>query len=369
MGTEPGVVEYPNVDDPPAWAGLAELYHRFLTGTLLALVLRVGTEPTAEVVFRTFRRQHLDAFLPGLEKLGLTDQPDAVACAQYHVLSNALGGVRVEWIPESDTKSWVRYLPPRWIFDGTAICGIPTEVARAMLWGWHGHNGTTLGNDRLGFVCTKQTTDGQPGLEGYYIEEAESLAEADKVRFRPGEQPPGPAVALPLPSWDPLRLAKVDRNYSATYIRTLLPAMAEVLGPATAGAVGRIAGRQIGMQYHQAIMGRLDHDPDLVGGPGSTGTTSRPHLAERLARLLAAHGTSATATPSDDQAGSWEIGWQPRMFGPSEPESVFEAWNGLWEGLADMEGLRLRVAARSRAGGDRPGRETWVLESAHPPAS
>ena len=25
------------------------------------------------------------------------------------------------WIPESDTKSWVRYTPPRWIFDGTAV--------------------------------------------------------------------------------------------------------------------------------------------------------------------------------------------------------------------------------------------------------
>ena len=39
-----------------------------------------------------------------------------------------------------------------------------------MLRGWHANNGVVLGNPRLGFVCTGQTVDGQPGLEGYYKE-------------------------------------------------------------------------------------------------------------------------------------------------------------------------------------------------------
>jgi hypothetical protein len=39
-----------------------------------------------------------------------------------------------------------------------------------MLRGWHAHNGVALGCPRLGFVCTDQTADGQPGLEGYYLE-------------------------------------------------------------------------------------------------------------------------------------------------------------------------------------------------------
>ena len=58
----------------------------------------------------------------------------------------------------------MRYVPPRWIYEGTAICGVPSEVSRAMLRAWHAHNGVSLGSPRLGFVCTKQTTDGQPGL-------------------------------------------------------------------------------------------------------------------------------------------------------------------------------------------------------------
>ena len=76
--------------------------------------------------------------------------------------------VGVQYGYESDRKAWVRYPPPRWMWDGTAICGIPTEVSRAMMRGWHSHNGVVLGNPRLGFVCTIQTTEGQPGLEGYF---------------------------------------------------------------------------------------------------------------------------------------------------------------------------------------------------------
>lgn len=316
--------------DKAAWSALAELYHRNLTGLLLGMVTRLGVAPAADVVFRTFRNQHLEAFRPGLEKLGLTEEPDAVACAKYHVLSNALGGVGVEWIPESDTKSWVRYLPPRWIFDGTAVCGIPTELSRAMLRGWHGHNGVSLGNDRLGFVATSQTTDGQPGLVGYYIEEKGPLEPEDRVRFRPGERPPGPAVPLPTPTWDSERLAKVGRNYAMNYIHTILPAMTDVVGPADARTVSTVVGHQIGMQYHQAIMA-------LIG--------SHTSFERRLARLLAGHGPACHVDITGPHPRVVLTGW--RLFDPKATHpAVFEGWNALWEGLAAMEDKRLVVLQR-----------------------
>ncbi len=318
------------VDDTAAWSALAELYHRYLTGLLLGMVTRLGTAPAADVVFRTFRNQHLEAFQPGLEKLGLTDEPDAVACAKYHVLSNALGGVRVEWIPESDTKSWVRYLPPRWIFDGTAVCGIPTDLSRAMLRGWHGHNGVSLGNDRLGFVATSQTTDAQVGLVGYYIEEDSPLDPEDRVRFRPGEHPPGPAHPLPTPSWDPVRLGKVERNYAMNYIHTILPAMTEVVGPADTRSVATAVGHQIGLQYHQAVMAIL----------GNTGP-----FEERFARLLRGHGLVCEADSAGPNPKVRLDGW--RLFDPGSVHPVvFEAWNALWEGLAAMEDKHLVVRDR-----------------------
>src|SRR6266478_4354315 len=114
------------------WRGVADLYHAFFTGLILTVVTRRGTADAAEFVFRVFRRQQHERFLPGLKKLGLSHLPPAVAAAQYHYLSNWIGGVHVEYMYESDRKAWIRYPPPRWIWRGTAICGVPGEVSRAI---------------------------------------------------------------------------------------------------------------------------------------------------------------------------------------------------------------------------------------------
>ena len=114
---------------------VARLYNALMTGLVLTLVTRRDPESARRFAFAHFRRQHLDRFLPGLQKLGLSDLPHAVACAQYHYLSNPVGGVKVEYVHESDRKAWVRYPPPRWIWHGTAICGVPARgVARHAAW-------------------------------------------------------------------------------------------------------------------------------------------------------------------------------------------------------------------------------------------
>ena len=92
-------------------------------------------------MFRLFRRQHVDKFLTSFDKLGLSGLPDAVACAQYHVLSNNVGGVGVEYMYESDQKAWVRFRYPRWMYHGPTICGVPLGVSRGFLNGWYAHNG------------------------------------------------------------------------------------------------------------------------------------------------------------------------------------------------------------------------------------
>jgi hypothetical protein len=161
---------------PDGHRAVSVLYQALLTGLVLTLVTRRSEDDATRFVFALFRRQQLEKFRPGLAKLGLDRLPPAVACAQYHYLSNQLGGVKTEYACESDRKAWVRYPPPRWIWQGSAICGIPSRVNAAILHGWHGHNGVTLGAPRLGFVCTGQTVDGHPGLEGYYLEHDRELA-------------------------------------------------------------------------------------------------------------------------------------------------------------------------------------------------
>ena len=72
-------------------------------------------------------------------KLGLVGEPDAVAYENIITVESS-GGVSVVYVAESDDKAWVKYLP-HVDFDGAAIAGIPTEVSRAMLWGWYANNG------------------------------------------------------------------------------------------------------------------------------------------------------------------------------------------------------------------------------------
>ena len=50
------------------WRAVADLYHAYFTGLILTVVTRRGTADAAEFVFRVFRRQQQERFLPGLRK-------------------------------------------------------------------------------------------------------------------------------------------------------------------------------------------------------------------------------------------------------------------------------------------------------------
>ena len=138
----------------------------------------------------------------------------------------------------------------------------------------------------------------------------------------------------PRPAWDPLRLVKVERNYAIAYIRSILPELCAVLGPADAGAVGTIAARQIGMQYHASVMGTI--------GPGGA-------FVDRFARLLRAHGddVDVVETGTDTVVRLARASLLDDLGLPGE---AFDAWNGLWEGLATMEDHRIVLTHRRDAG-------------------
>src|SRR5689334_18526775 len=239
------------------WRAVADLYHAYFTGLILTVVTRRSVQDAAEFVFRVFRRQQKERFLPGLAKLGIDRLPPAVAAAQYHYLSNWIGGVHVEYMYESDRKAWIRYPPPRWAWKGTAICGVSSEVSRAMLRGWHANNGAALGDLRLGFVCTKQSVDGQDGLEGYYHQYDHPLALDQRLVFARHLEAPlfdaRTAPALPVESWPKPRLEKAYRNYAMEYVKTAAPVMVQLFGPEDAGYLLHLTGKLIGMQYFDEI--------------------------------------------------------------------------------------------------------------------
>jgi hypothetical protein len=327
--------------DDAAYAAIERIYHAYLTGLILMLAARVGPGRAAEVVFRTFRRQQLARFLPGLQKLGLMGLPHAVACAQYHYLSNQVGGVKVEYIYESDRKAWVRYPPPRWVWSGAAICGIPSEVSRAMLRGWHANNGVVLGNPRLGFVCTGQTVDGQPGLEGYYQEWDRDLAPEERLQFSPGECcPPFRADAAPrLPegSWPEGRLRKVLRNYAMEYITSIVPETIAVLGPQEGGHVAGAAARLVGMQT-------FDEVAYLLGGIGA----GPRGFAAAFTRLARGQGDDAELRVDGSTASVRQTSWRLMAEREALSPAVFDAWNELWVGAALAHDRFMRVEVTER---------------------
>lgn len=316
-------------EDAAAYHAVARLYNALMTGLVLTLVSRKGHEDARRFVFAHFRRQHLEKFLPGLRKLGLDALPDAVACAQYHYFSNALGGVKTEYVLESERKAWVRYPPPRWIWQGTAICAVPRSVNEAMLHGWHGHNGVSLGNPRLGFVCTAQTVEGDPGLEGYYCEYDREIEEHERVRFAPGERMPrfdaARAPKLDSAGWPQERLRKVERSYAMEYVRSLLPVMQELFGAEEGSALVARTARLIGMQFFD------EHAPSF---------------AAWLEAMQRAQGENLARDGDTLVQQGWRL-----MDGVALADRAlaFKAWNALWEGALAAHD-RERTLATERDG-------------------
>jgi hypothetical protein len=322
-----------------AWEAVGDWYHAWFTGIVLTAVSRRGEDDAAELVFRIFRRQQRERFLPGLAKLGLDGLPPAVAAARYHYLSNFIGGVGVEYVEESPRKAWIRYPPPRWVWPGATICGIPSAVNAAMLRGWHANNGVMLGRLGLGFVCTGQTVDGDPGLEGYYIEHDRDLAQHERLRFAKDEAMPrfDPAAAprLPTADWPAERLAKAKRGYAMEYCRTALQDAVALFGPAEGGALLGHAARLVGMQHYHATAAAL----------GTEG------LSNFLRALAAAQGDAAEVTEAPD--GSLTV-TQPEVTllrGIADPDGgMLGAWRELLVGAAAAHDRFARVTVKVGGG-------------------
>ena len=326
------------------WRSVADLYHAYFTGLILTVVTRRGTADAAEFAFRVFRRQQQERFLPGLKKLGIDQLPPAVAAAQYHYLSNWIGGVHVEYMYESDRKAWIRYPPPRWIWKGTAICGIPSDVSKAMLRGWHANNGVALGNLKLGFVCTKQSVDGQDGLEGYYYEYDHPLELDQRLVFARHQEAPmfdrASAPALPVSSWPRPRLEKAYRNYAMEYVKTAAPVMVQLFGPEEAGHLLRLTGKLIGMQYF-----------DEIATSFSAGKGDAEAFAAFLQALFEAQGDR---TEMEKSGGTLELRQQTWTLMSDVADyhpACASVLKGLCEGLAAGCGRRISVAMRAERAG------------------
>ena len=246
----------------------AEIYHKYFVGLQLKITLEEPREKIFDWSFLLFRSIQEKKFTSSFSKLDLEGLPDAVACARYHVLSNTLGGVSVEYMEESKQKAWVRFRYPRWIFSGPAICGIPIEISRGFLKGWYAHNGVVLKNPKLGFVCVSEDMTGQFGLCGYFKEYDRELSPEERLQFKPDEIVPefseDSQPNFKIRDWGKERLTKIKMNYSVNYFCHGLIALREIVGIKKAREYGTHVGKLIGAQYYQSLAQKFGL---VEGGP------------------------------------------------------------------------------------------------------
>ena len=330
----------------------AHLHHAYLLGLQLMVSTHQPREVVGDWMFRLFRRQHEEKFLTSFDKLGLTDLPPAVACAKYHVLSNNLGGVGVEYMYETDQKAWVRFRYPRWMYHGPTICGVPVEVSRGFLNGWYAQNGVSLKKPRLGYVCVSEDMTGEFGLCGYFQEYDHELRPEERLRFAKGELPPPFVEAdqpkVPQDQWDGERLEKANRNYALTYIRNGLSELVKVMGRDEAIELAKRAARLIGLQYFAETLA-------MVGGKDGS-------LEDGAAYLAAMFGGMGDTVSIEKTAGGVELQQKGiraiRGLPEAEAGLVFDCWAELWCGACRSQQL-LKTLTVERSGDQA----LWLLHS------
>ena len=318
----------------------ADLHHQYLLGLELMVATREGPAIVGDWMFRLFRAQHEEKFLSSFRKLGLDGLPHAVACARYHVLSNNMGGVGVEYMEESDTKAWVRFRYPRWMYAGPAICGVPVEASRGFLKGWYAQNGVSLKNPKLGFVCVSEDMTGQYGLCGYFREFDHDLTPDERLQFRPDESPPpynpDAQPAPPPGEWDADRLAKANRNYAMEYIRNGVRELCAVLGRKRALELGKLSARLTGLQQYRAM---ADYVGAVDGGPAEA--------AEFLSAMFAGMGDTCRIVPDGGQVHIEQTGLRiVRGLDGEAREVLLACWIELWRGAVHSHRAFMNIEAR-----------------------
>ena len=225
-----------------------------VVSAVTATLYREKGEQALNDVWRTLMSaEQVKRFREALVKLGIENDPPAVAAAKYHYFSNSIGGLTMHFVQESPKKAWIRYMPPWGSFPGIAAMAVPSSVRRTILSTWHPRNGELLGCPRLRWVATKFVAEGHPYDEGYFEECDHDLAPSERMSIVPvassPEFDPATAPRLDPQAWPEARILKGGHNYAADYALHAIEAVIRHFGEQTAHNVVRMAMRFLAVQY------------------------------------------------------------------------------------------------------------------------
>jgi hypothetical protein len=225
---------------------------RTFSGLTAVTFREMGEKAVNDLWFRVLTSHQGDRYAEGLRRLGIANDPPAVAAAKYHYFTNMIGGLEMEYVRESDTKVWIRYLAPMWTYAGVAIMAMPASVRRTVFSAWHPRNGRYMGCPRLGYVATKFSMDGDPYDEGYFIEYDHDITEEDTFRIELARHTPEfhaeSAPRLDPTLWPEARILKARPKFSAGYVQATIDSLYWAFGELKTHQIVRTTMRLLAIQ-------------------------------------------------------------------------------------------------------------------------
>ena len=154
-------------------------------------------------------------------------------------------------------------------------------------------------------------------------------------------------------NWPEERRQRTFRAYALEYLRTMLPTLQELLGPADAQKeLGRVA-RLVGLQFHEETARDLGLPTDLERGDAE----SAGLFARWLTAILEAQGEQVERRGAEVVLHGWRA---VRALTLPDPLAAFDAWNELWLGAAAAHDRFLKVET-SRSLSDKGWEVTWKI--------
>ena len=269
-----------DVDTLRKRSDIATAFQSKIFSALTAIVFRErGEKAVNDLWYRTLSSHQGDRYEEGLRKLGIHDDPPAVAAAKYHYFTNIIGGLNMEYVEESQQKVWIRYRAPMWMYAGVGLIAMPASIRRTVFSAWHAMNGRYMGCAALGYVGTKFSMEGDPYDEGYFIEHDRPLSADELLKFEvvisTPEFDPTTAPILDLDLWPEARILKARPKFSAGYVRATVDAMYWAYGAFATHLMVSSAMRMLAIQM----------TPELAAKTGAAGT-SVADVADFHATLL-----------------------------------------------------------------------------------
>jgi hypothetical protein len=348
--------------EPQTWSSDARLASQVWFGISAANrwhVINTHGEPAALGLEFDFMRRHQEAhFLDGAEKLGILDQPHPALCAQYHALSNQIGGLDMGYTDEGDGRAWVYYLPPQGLagsplLPSPGVAAASAEFMIANMEAWHANNGVVLGNPRLRFVVTDLVCAGGPWDAGYFEEAAQPLDERGRLERRLDVRTPDPGAPPPLNAdeWPQERRDVALKKYSAEYATVGLAEVARRFGIDAAAQVAEMSFRSVFLSWARHLV-------DEFQIPDDQATSRTVALFRRCFELL---GDEFTA---EDDNGNVVLRHEktrltlPQYGWKTPPRQIEDAIAGAWTTVSRVVGEEVVVSVESSSS-EGEGETVW----------